>query len=148
MSKKFAPARGTHSRGEGLRRSFFRRRASPNTPFTTFNGVVTVGRPGAMRGVPATEIVRSEPYRAGSMLRFLSVQTPSGMILDDLRLMAGRDDPWIAMRAGRRSIVMARPGGIANSKAIFSQIIEFHNRQIGNRFRRCLLPCAATVPTC
>src|SRR5437879_2247229 len=66
------------------------------------------------------------PHVNGSLLGFLSVELGSGLILNDLRLMTGKNGHWIAMPAQKRLDSGGNP--------IFTQIIEFGDRGTSDKF--------------
>jgi DNA-binding cell septation regulator SpoVG len=77
------------------------------------------------------ELRKWTPHRSGPLLGFVSVELASGLILNDLRLMAGRNGLWLAMPARR----LDREGG----QRIFAQLVEFRDRITRDRFNRTVL---------
>ena len=60
----------------------------------------------------------------------------SGLILNDLRLMNGKNGHWIMMPAVRLLDRDGNPRADAAGKPIFNQIIEFRDRATDDRFKR------------
>jgi SpoVG len=85
------------------------------------------------------KIKKSQPYRSGSMLAFLSVETDSGLIIHDLRLMSGRNGPWVAMPSRPQVDREGSPRRDSNGTPRFSPIVEFRTGQIGDRFQQEVL---------
>ncbi len=79
------------------------------------------------------------PHRSGALLGFCSVQLPSGMILHDIRIMAGKNGPWCAMPAQKQLDRDGRARLDANNKPIYSQIIEFVDRATADKFSSLVL---------
>jgi hypothetical protein len=88
--------------------------------------------------VPAVKIRRWQPHRntAGTVVGFLSTETPSGLIINDCKLMigpAGRH--WIALPAIKQLDRDGNPKLDANGKQAWSPVVEFANRQARERFQ-------------
>jgi hypothetical protein len=84
----------------------------------------------------SAKIRRWNPHRnpAGSLLGFLSVELPSGLIINDLKLMIGpAGTPWIALPA------IKRPQLDENGKQIWSPIVEIPDRGRRARFNELVL---------
>jgi DNA-binding cell septation regulator SpoVG len=86
------------------------------------------------------KILRFMPHQAGSMLGFLSVEMPSGMIINDLKLMIGPSGkPWLAMPSQKRVDRDGNPVVGPNGKQTYTQFVEFASRTAADRFRRQVL---------
>jgi hypothetical protein len=91
-------------------------------------------------GPPGAKILRFTPHQAGSMLAFLNVELPSGMIVNDLKLMIGpAGKPWLAMPSQRQLDRDGNPRLDANGKQVWSQLVEFASRSAADRFRHLVL---------
>jgi hypothetical protein len=84
-------------------------------------------------------IPKVTPYRAGSMIAFLSVQTSSGMILHDLRLMTGHDGFWIALPSKLLVDADGQPRTDLAGKKQYAPLIEFHDAKVAANFKRQVL---------
>jgi SpoVG len=73
------------------------------------------------------------------MRAFFSVELASGLILHDLRLMAGKNGFWIAMPAQRQLDRDGTPRTDANGRALYTQIVEFRDRSTADRFAAMVL---------
>jgi hypothetical protein len=73
------------------------------------------------------------------MRAFLSVELPSGMVVHDLRLMAGKNGFWIALPAQKQLDRDGNPRLDANCRALYSQIVEFRDRATTDRFAAMIL---------
>ena len=89
----------------------------------------------APKPAAAVKIVKLAPHRSGSMLAFLSIETASGLILHDLRLLAGRNGVWVAMPSKLQIDRDGNPRLDANGRQTYSQIVEFRDRAASDRFR-------------
>jgi hypothetical protein len=98
-----------------------------------------IARGNAMRApkpaAAAVKIAKLVPHRSGSMLAFLSVETASGMIIHDLRLITGRNGTWIAMPSKPQLDRDGNPRLDANGRPTYSQIVEFRDRATADKFR-------------
>ena len=91
-------------------------------------------------GPPGAKILRFTPHQAGSMLAFLSIELPSGMIVNDLKLMIGpAGKPWLAMPSQKQVDRDGSPRLDANGKQVWSQFVEFASRSAADRFRHLVL---------
>ena len=91
-------------------------------------------------GPPGAKILRFTPHQAGSMLAFLNVELPSGMIVNDLKLMIGpTGKPWLAMPSQKQVDRDGSPRLDANGKQVWSQFVEFASRSAADRFRHLVL---------
>ena len=79
------------------------------------------------------------PHRSGTLLEFCSVELASGLILNDWRLMTGKNGHWIAMPAVKLLDRHGNPRVDANGKPIFNQIIEFRDRSTADKFNALVL---------
>jgi DNA-binding cell septation regulator SpoVG len=87
-------------------------------------------------GSPATTVKlrRWFPYRnpAGTQLAFLSVELPSGMIVNDIRLMVGaKGRRWLAMPSQKRT-----------DGTGWSDFVEFRDKATRDRFQEPILAVA------
>jgi hypothetical protein len=73
------------------------------------------------------------------MLAFLSVELASGMIVNGLRLMTGKNGFCVAMPSQKQLDRDGKPRLDANGKPIFNQIIEFRDRATSDRFAAMVL---------
>ena len=99
-------------------------------------------------GNPARATTRSAkirkftPFRneAGTVLGFLSIQTVSGLVINDVKLMVGpKGSRWLAMPSVKQLDRDGNPRLDANGKALWSPIIEFADRATQDRFRDTVL---------
>ena len=82
------------------------------------------------------KILRFTPHQTGSLRGFLSVELPSGMIVNDLKLMIGpAGKPWLAMPSQKQADRDGNPRLDANGKQTYTQFVEFANRSAADRFR-------------
>lgn len=79
------------------------------------------------------------PHRLKAMLTFLSAELASGMIVNGLRLMTGKNGPWVAMPLQKQLDRDGRPRLDADGKPIFNQIVEFRDRAMADRFNAMVL---------
>jgi hypothetical protein len=79
------------------------------------------------------------PHRSGALLGFCSVELMSGMVINDLRIMTGKNGLWVAMPAQRQLDRDGQPKSDVNGKAIYNQLIEFRDRATSNRFAAMIL---------
>ena len=86
------------------------------------------------------KILRFTPHQAGSMRGFLSVEMPSGLIINDLKLMIGpTGKPWLAMPSQKQLDRDGNPRLDANGKQTYTQFVEFASRSAADRFRHLVL---------
>jgi DNA-binding cell septation regulator SpoVG len=57
------------------------------------------------------------------------------MIIHDLRLMAGRNGPWVAMPGKPQLDRDGQPRLDANGRQTYSKIVEFRDRKTADKFR-------------
>jgi hypothetical protein len=93
-------------------------------------------------GEPPVKIKRFSPYRneAGTVLAFLSVEHPSGLILHQCKLMVGsKGTRWIATPAVRETDSDGRPKLDINGKPIWQPIVEFRDKLTRQRWQDTIL---------
>jgi hypothetical protein len=94
-------------------------------------------------GKPAVaKIRRWQPYRnsAGTMLGYLDVQLPSGMILNGCKLMVGANSKlWIATPSEKAANKDGSPRLDPKGKQVWAQTVEFVDRPATDRFRDLVL---------
>jgi len=91
-------------------------------------------RPEASRQPQRARLRKWTPHASGALLGFLSVELASGLILNDLRLMTGKNGHWIAMPAVKQFDRDGQPRLDANGKPIFWPLVEFRDRATADRF--------------
>jgi hypothetical protein len=83
---------------------------------------------------------RAHPNASGTLLGYLDVETPSGMVIHDCRLMRGPADKyWIAMPATRQTDRDGQPRLDATGKQLWLPVVEFRDRTTADRFRDLVL---------
>lgn len=90
----------------------------------------------------AAKIRKWTPYRnpAGTMAAFLTVEMPSGMGINDLKLMIGpKDKRWIAPPSVKQVDKDGKPRLDVSGKAIWGRVVEFANRATYDRFQAIVL---------
>ena len=86
------------------------------------------------------KILRFTPHQTGSLRGFLSVEMPSGLIINDLKLMLGpTGKPWLAMPSQKRVDRDGNPVVGPNGKQTYTQTVEFASRSAADRFRHLVL---------
>ena len=95
---------------------------------------VGFGGPLGGKPFPQPKLRKFVEHRSGQMVAFLSVELSSGMVVHDLRLMIGKNGPWIAMPSQRQVDKDGHPRLDANKKPTYSQIVEFRDRATSDRF--------------
>jgi DNA-binding cell septation regulator SpoVG len=78
-------------------------------------------------------------HRSGTLLGFCSVELASGMVINDLRLLTGKNGPWVAMPSQKQLDRDGNPRLDANGKPIFNQIVEFRDRATADKFNELVL---------
>ena len=74
------------------------------------------------------------------MAGFVSIELPSGLIINNAKLMTGpAGKHWIAMPAVKQLDRDGNPRLDANSKAVWSAIIEFRDRATRDEFQEPVL---------
>ncbi len=89
----------------------------------------------------APKIIKWAPCRqGGSTIAFFSAELPSGMVINDLKLMAGPNGGrWIAMPSVRAT---DRAGNLITNKqgkALYNNFMEFSDRETRDRFSEVVL---------
>jgi DNA-binding cell septation regulator SpoVG len=90
----------------------------------------------------AAKIRRWQPYRnpVGTMLGYLSIELPSGLVINDAKLMIGpAGKPWIAMPSQKRVDREGNPVPGPDGKPSYTQHVEFASRPAADRFRDLVL---------
>jgi DNA-binding cell septation regulator SpoVG len=88
------------------------------------------------------KIRRWLPYRnaAGTMLGFLSIELPSGLVINDAKLMMGpAGKHWIAMPANKQVDKDGEPKLDAKGKQIWLPVVEIPDRNARERFNALIL---------
>lgn len=96
------------------------------------------GRPSA----PRAKIRRFTPYRnpAGTMLGFFSLETPSGMVINDLKLMIGpRGKRWIGLPSVKQVDKEGQSLLDARGKQLWTRTVEFRDKATGEKFEAIAL---------
>ena len=96
----------------------------------------------APRPAPGAKIRRWQPFRnpAGTVLGFLSIELPSGLVINDAKLMVGpAGKHWIALPAIKQTGKDGEPRLDANGKQLWSLIVEFATRDARVRFNELIL---------
>jgi hypothetical protein len=97
------------------------------------------GGPLGGKPFPQPKLTKFVEHRSGQMVAFLSIELASGMVIHDLRLMIGKNGPWIAMPSQKQVDKDGRPRLDANQRPTYSQIVEFRDRATSDRFREMVL---------
>jgi DNA-binding cell septation regulator SpoVG len=90
----------------------------------------------------AARIRRWRPFRnpAGTVLGYLDVELPSGMVINGSKLMVGPNGKyWVAMPSERQLDRDGNPRLDANGKQLWSPIVEFATRDARGRFSELIL---------
>jgi DNA-binding cell septation regulator SpoVG len=106
-------------------------------PCLARNAAEAIGFGGKLVAVRQAKIRRCTPYQnpARTMLGFISVEMPSGVIYHGLRLMVGpKGERWIAMPSVKQLDQDGNP-----AKPIWNPIIEFANRASYDKFQTMVL---------
>jgi SpoVG len=91
---------------------------------------------GARQGANLAEPRRRAKLRkwtarhSGALLGFCSVELASGMVINDLKVLTGKNGPWVAMPSQKQLDRGGNPRLDADGKPVFNQVIEFRSRQI------------------
>jgi hypothetical protein len=91
---------------------------------------------------PLPRIVRWQPYvnPARTMLGFLSAAMPSGMIVNNMKLMVGaKGKPWLAMPSIKRLDRDGNPVLDDRGKPIWDDVVEFADSDARARFQEQVL---------
>jgi DNA-binding cell septation regulator SpoVG len=79
------------------------------------------------------------PHRSGTLLGFCSVELASGLVINNILIMSGRNGAWCAMPAQNRVDGDRQPKLDATKKPIYSRIVEFVDRAATDRFNAVVL---------
>jgi hypothetical protein len=107
--------------------------ASPGQTFSS-RARLPASRPAKIR--------RWNPHRndAGTMIGVLSVELPSGLIINDAKLMVGpAGKHWIALPAIKQIDRDGTPKLDENGKPLWSPVVEISNRHTRERFNEMVL---------
>jgi len=88
------------------------------------------------------KIRRWQPHRnaARTMLGYLDVELPSGMVVNGCKVMIGPNGKrWVAMPSERQVDRNGNPRAGANGKQLWSPVIEFASRTAADKFRALIL---------
>jgi DNA-binding cell septation regulator SpoVG len=91
---------------------------------------------------PPLKIRRWQPYRnaAGTLLGYLDVELPSGMVINGCKLMIGSSGKrWVAMPSERHLDRDGKPRLSPDGKPLWSPIVEFVDKATRDSF------CAQTL---
>jgi hypothetical protein len=83
---------------------------------------------------PTFRIIRSSPHKSGQMRAFLTAQTPSGMIIPDLRLMRANDGRWWIGLPNRPVLDSEGRHLVVDGKKAYAPTIDFVDRATRDRF--------------
>ena len=78
---------------------------------------ICFGSPLGGKPFPYPKLKKFVEHRSGQMVAFLSIELASGMVVHDLRLMTGKNGPWIAMPSQRQVEKDGPPAARCQSKA-------------------------------
>lgn len=70
------------------------------------------------------------PHRSGALIAFFTAELSSGMIINDLKLMTGKNGYWIALPAQWQFDRDSQPRTDINGKALYSPVIEFTSCEV------------------
>jgi hypothetical protein len=88
------------------------------------------------------KILRCQPFvnQARTVLAFLDVETPSGMVIHGLKLMVGpKGSRWLATPANRRLGPDGQPLLNDHGKPVYDPVVEFRDSAARERFRDLVL---------
>ena len=100
----------------------------------------------APRPAPAAKIRRWQPFRnsARTMLGYLDVELPSGLILRGAKVMVGpKGGRWIAPPSVLRRDADGQPAKSPDGKTIWDQLVDFRDRAARDRFNELILAALA-----
>jgi DNA-binding cell septation regulator SpoVG len=96
---------------------------------------VTWGTKPAAAPPPAARLPKFTPLAGdGATRAFLSVQPPSGIILNDLRLMRGKNGYWVAMPSIKMIDREGNPLLDTKGRPLYRPVVEFKDRTTRDRF--------------
>ena len=101
-----------------------------------------------MNRAPEPRIGKFTPFQnaAGTLLGFVTIELPSGLILNDCKLMVGpQGRRWIGMPAVKQLDRDGNPRFDANGKPLWNQIVEFRDRAVRDRFNRAVIEALRTT---
>ena len=96
----------------------------------------------APRPATALKIRRWQPFRnpAGTVLGFLSIELPSGLIINDAKLMVGRPGKyWVALPAIKLTGKDGNPRLDPTGSSLWNPIVAFASRDARDRFNELVL---------
>jgi DNA-binding cell septation regulator SpoVG len=96
-------------------------------------------RPEASRQPRRARLRKWTPHANGALLGFLSVELASALILNNLRLMTGKNRHWIAMPAQKQLDRDGKPRTDVNGNPVFNQITDFRDRATADKFNALVL---------
>jgi hypothetical protein len=99
-------------------------------------------RPNAKPASPRAKIKRFTSYKnvAGTVLGYIDVQLPSGMIVNGCKLMVGpAGKHWIAPPSQQQTNKDGSPKLDPNGKPIWKEIVEFADKAARDRFGATVL---------
>jgi hypothetical protein len=91
---------------------------------------------------PWPRIRKFTPFRnpAGTIRGFFNVELPSGLIVNDWKLMLGPGGKrWIALPSVKALDAAGHPILARGGKAIWNQLVEFRDRAVRERFEQQIL---------
>jgi DNA-binding cell septation regulator SpoVG len=93
------------------------------------------------RAGPSMKILKFAPVTSGgSMLAFLDVELPSGIIIRDVRLMRGQNgDPWIVMPSIKQTDRDGNPIIGDKGKPLYRSLVDFKDRATRDKFTAALI---------
>jgi len=94
---------------------------------------------------PEARLRRWFARRSGALVGFCSVDFPSGIIINDLRVMTGSRGLWVAMPVQKQIDREGRPRREINGKSVYDPIIEFRDRATADRFSATILDLIRTA---
>jgi hypothetical protein len=98
--------------------------------------------PNAKPASPRAKIKRFTSYKnaAGTVLGYIDVQLPSGLIVNGCKLMVGpAGKHWIAPPSQQQTNKDGSPKLDLNGKAVWKEIVEFSDKAARDRFGRAVL---------
>jgi hypothetical protein len=96
----------------------------------------------APRPATALKIRRWQPFRnsAGTVLGFFSIELPSGLIINDAKLMVGRPGKyWVALPAIKLTGKDGNPRLDPTGSSLWNPIVAFASRDARDRFNELVL---------
>jgi hypothetical protein len=100
--------------------------------------------------VPQAKIRKWTPYRntSGTMLGFINVRLPSGLIVNEIKLMVGPNGGhWLAMPAVKAIDRDGQPITNRDGKGLWNNFVEFDGREFAKSSKgRSSRHCAGSIP--